>query len=121
MDYKHSCVIDAQGLYKTLVLVLMVNTETGIDEKPQYYTLKSGERLVDATPPIMRPYAGADGFVSPKWGGYDTSWTEAATEEEITAWEAEHPAPVLPEPPPTEQEQMRADIDFLAAMTGVSL
>lgn len=27
----------------------------------------------------------------------------------------------LPEPEPTETEQLRADIDFIAAMTGVSL
>lgn len=29
--------------------------------------------------------------------------------------------PPLPEPPPTELEQLRADVDFLAAMQGVSL
>lgn len=29
--------------------------------------------------------------------------------------------PPLPEPPPTELEQLRADVDFLAAMEGVSL
>lgn len=38
------------------------------------------------------------------------------TEEEIEADRA-----AIPAPPPTAQEQMRADIDFLAAMTGVEL
>lgn len=38
------------------------------------------------------------------------------TEEEIAADRA-----AIPEPPPTVQEQLRADVDFLAAMQGVSL
>ena len=40
MDYKHSCVIDAQNLYKTFVLVILAGSE----EKPQYYELQEGER-----------------------------------------------------------------------------
>lgn len=38
------------------------------------------------------------------------------TEEEIAADRA-----AIPEPPPSPQEQLRADVDFLAAMQGVSL
>lgn len=38
------------------------------------------------------------------------------TEEEIAADRA-----AIPEPPPTAQEQLRADVDFLAAMQGVEL
>lgn len=38
------------------------------------------------------------------------------TEEEIAADRAARPAP-----PPTAQEQLRADVDFLAAMQGVTL
>lgn len=38
------------------------------------------------------------------------------TTEEIAADLA-----AIPAPPPTEQEQLRADIDFIAAMTGVEL
>lgn len=38
------------------------------------------------------------------------------TEEEIAADKAARPAP-----PPTVQEQLRADVDFLAAMQGVDL
>lgn len=92
-----------------------------VSEEIQHYTLQDGEQLVDTTPPTMRSYAGSTGFVRPKWDANAAAWTEAATDEEIAAWETEHPAPVLPEPVPTEQEQMRADIDFLAAMTGVEL
>lgn len=101
MDYKHSCVIDAQNLYKTFVLVLLVESEEGQqEEKIQYYTLQDGEQLVDTAPPVMRPYAGATGLISPKWDAGTSAWVEAASEEEIAAWEAEHPAPEVPEPEP---------------------
>ena len=97
MDYKHSCVIDAQNRYKTLVLVVNVPDETGeLQEIVQYYTLSEGERLIDAVPPVMRPHAGADGFIKPAWEG--SEWIESSTSEEIEAWETEHPAP-SPVPP----------------------
>lgn len=54
-----------------------------------------------------------DGIPLYRWDG------EAAiprTEEEIAADRA-----AIPEPPPSPQEQLRADVDFLAAMQGVSL
>ena len=124
MKYKHSCVIDANFIYKTLVLVLLVQADQGQGEeqewKVQNYTLSEGEQLVDTAPPTVRPYAGADGFVSPKWGGYDTSWTEAATDEEIAAWEAEHPAPVLPDPVPTQEERLSALEGAMLSMMGVN-
>lgn len=48
------------------------------------------------------------------------SWDEESvvprTEAEIAADRA-----AIPAPPPTPQEQLRADVDFLAAMQGVSL
>ena len=113
MAYKHSCVIDVQGLYKTLVLVLFEEQEEGPqEERIQYYDLLPGEQMVDTIPPTMRPYAGAAGFVSPRWDTDTSAWTEAATEEEITAWETEHPAPVLPDPVPT-------DTDVLNTLLGV--
>lgn len=94
MDYKHSCVIDAQNLYKTFVLVLLVeNQEHQQEEKVQYYELQEGEQLIDTAPPNMRPYAGAVGFVSPKWDSDTSAWMEGATEDEISSWESEHPAP----------------------------
>ena len=38
------------------------------------------------------------------------------------AWEAwKSSLPPQPEPEPTETERLRADVDFLAAMTGVEL
>lgn len=102
MDYKHSCVIDAQNLYKTFVLVLLAENEEGQqEEKIQYYTLQDGEQLVDTAPPVMRPYAGAAGFISPKWDADAAAWIEATNAEDIAAWEAEHPAPEVPEPEPT--------------------
>ncbi|MEG0944824.1 MAG: hypothetical protein RSF86_14450 [Angelakisella sp.] len=109
-DYKHSCVIDAEGCYITLVLVLFEPADTGeITEEIQGYTLKSGEYIIDTAPP--------SGFIKPQW--QDSTWKEAATAAEIAAWEKAHPAP--PVPPPTENERLRADVDFLAAMGGVAL
>lgn len=54
-----------------------------------------------------------DGIPLYRWDG-----TQAVrrTEEEIEADRAARPAP-----PPSAQEQLRADVDFLAAMQGVSL
>ena len=103
MTYKHYCVIDAQNRYKTLVLVINEPDETGeLQEKVQYYTLLEGERLIDAAPPVMRPYIGADGFIKPAWNG--SAWIESATSEEITEWETEHPTP--PPTPPAESERI---------------
>ena len=66
MDYKYYSVIDVQDRYKTLVLAVNEPDETGeAQEKIQCYTLLEGERLIDAAPPVMRPYAGADGFIRP--------------------------------------------------------
>ena len=66
-------------------------------EEVQNYTLKVGEQLVDAQPPVMRQHAGSTGFISPIWDGSD--WQETATADEIAAWEQAHPAPeVVPAP-----------------------
>ena len=104
MNYKHCCVIDASGNYKTFVLV---KTEpdpmTGQNrEAVQHYILAEGESLIDTTPPTLRPYAGAAGLVCPRWDG--EAWTEAATQAEIAAWEADHP-----DPNAKTMEEMRAD------------
>ena len=99
MDYKHSCVIDADGNYKTLVLVLLEEGDEGeTREAIQYYELLEGESLVDAAPPVMRPYAGAVGLITPRRDTDTAAWVEAATAEEIAVWEAEHPAPEPSEP-----------------------
>lgn len=48
----------------------------------------------------------------------DGRFIEGATAEEIAAWGAEHPAPQMI---PSQSEKLRADVDFLSAMTGVQL
>ena len=99
---KHCSVIDAEGRHVTYVLVKIRDKplEDGTTEQVeeiQNYTLKDGEQLVDAQPPVMRQHAGSTGFISPVWGGSD--WQETATADEIAAWEQEHPAPeVKPSP-----------------------
>ena len=95
MNYKHSCVIDANFIYKTLVLVLLTQVDQGQEQewRVQNYTLTEGEQLVDTAPPTMRPHAGAAGLVSPKWDADTSAWIEAATGEEIAAWETEHQDP----------------------------
>ncbi len=54
-----------------------------------------------------------DGIPLYRWDG---AQVVSRTESEIAADRA-----AIPAPPPSEQEQIRADIDFLAAMQGVSL
>lgn len=54
-----------------------------------------------------------DGIPLYKWDGEQAI---PRTEEEIAADRA-----AIPEPPPSPQEQLRADVDFLAAMQGVNL
>ena len=99
---KHCSVIDAEGKHVTYVLVKIRDKplEDGTTEQVeeiQNYTLKDGEQLVDAQPPVMRTHAGITGFLSPVWGGSD--WQETATADEIAAWEQAHPAPeVMPAP-----------------------
>lgn len=99
---KHCSVIDAEGKHVTYVLVKIRDKplEDGTTEqveKIQNYTLKDGEQLVDAQPPVMRQHAGSTGFIAPIWGGSD--WQETATADEIAAWEQAHPAPeVVPIP-----------------------
>ena len=95
MDYKHCCVVDANGAYKTFVLVLLEQNEEGeTTENVQGYKLAEGEQLIDTAPPAMRQHAGTSGFITPKWDTGTSAWIEGATAEEITAWEAEHPDPV---------------------------
>lgn len=54
-----------------------------------------------------------DGVPLYKWDGESVL---ARTEDEIAVDRAS-----LPEPPPSPQEQLRADVDFLAVMVGVAL
>lgn len=118
--YKHSCVVDAAGYYKDLVQVHIYTAADGtVEDRPQYYTIQAGDRLIDTMQPTKRPHAGADGLIRPCWDDETAAWVEGATADEIMVWEAEHPEPEPSKPTP--DEQMRADIDFLAAMQGVGL
>lgn len=59
------------------------------------------------------PLYDMDGIPLYKWNG---SQVVERTEEEIEADRA-----AIPATPPSAQEQLRADVDFIAAMTGVML
>ena len=104
--FRYCCVVSKTGEYRTLVLVqILEDPETGEEtDCVKEYSLKEDEHLVDAPAPTARPYAGAAGFVSPVWDDGAGAWTEGASEEEIATWEAEHPAPELPEPEPSAEE-----------------
>lgn len=96
MNYKHCCVVGADGAYKTFVLVLLEQGEDDeIAETVQGYTLDEGERLLDVQPPLIKNHAGDVGFVKPRWDEDTAAWVEGASAEELAAWEAEHPAPVV--------------------------
>lgn len=119
MIEKHACAVDADGYYKTIVLMMPQEVyppaagEPG-EEPPapetrwviDSYTLQEGESLVELTDtvrlPAWRPNAGEPGLIRPQWDG--TAWVEGGTAEEIAAWEAGHPAP--PPPGPTEAQAL---------------
>lgn len=108
---KHCSVIDAEGKHVTYVLVKIRDKplEDGTTEQVeeiQNYTLKDGEQLVDASPPVMRQHAGSTGFIAPIWDGSD--WQETATADEIAAWEKEHPAPEV-KPTPKSNAELEAE------------
>lgn len=113
--YHYACVIK-DGKYHEFVIVNEFDDGT---EEVYAYTLQEGEMLIEAKPPTKKVHAESDGFIVPAWNG--TEWVEGATDEEIAQFNDENPAPVQVEPEPTEQEQMRADIEYLAIMTGVEL
>lgn len=108
---KHCSVVDAEGKHVTYVLVKIRDKplEDGTTEQVeeiQNYTLKDGEQLVDAQPPIMKAHAGSTGFLSPVWGGSD--WQETAAADEIAAWEQLHPAPEV-KPAPKSNAELEAE------------
>ncbi len=97
IESRYCCVVSEAGEYLTLVLVQKIaDPSTGEKtDQIQNCKLKDGERLVEAAPPTMRPYAGAAGYIYPRWDDDTDAWIEAATAEQIDAWEAEHPAPAV--------------------------
>ena len=116
IESRYCCVVSEAGEYLTLVLVQKIaDPSTGEKtDQIQNHKLKDGERLVEAAPPTMRPYAGAAGYIYPRWDDDTGGWIECATEDEIADWEAEHPAPEEPEdptPPGGELEERVAAIE----------
>lgn len=114
---KHCSVIDAEGKHVTYVLVKIRDKpleDGGTEqvEEVQNYTLKDGEQLVDASPPVMRQHAGSTGFLSPIWDG--SQWAETAAADEIAAWEQAHPAPKVV-PSPMSNAELEAEIKLLKA------
>lgn len=108
---RHCSVIDAKGEFVTFVLVQTHDqtNERGETESVQEiksYSLKDGEQLVDAQPPVMRTHAGSTGFISPVWDG--SQWAETAAADEIAAWEKEHPAPEV-KPAPKSNAELEAE------------
>lgn len=114
---KHCSVIDAEGRHVTYVLVKIRDKpleDGGTErvEEVQNYTLKVGEQLVDAQPPVMRQHAGSVGYIAPVWGGSD--WQETAVADEIAAWEKAHPAPEV-KPAPMSNAELEAENKLLKA------
>lgn len=92
MNEKSCCAVDAQEFYRAYVLV-----QTDGDKQTVVgYTLQAGEVLVESdTTPDRKQHAGGAGFVKPRWDEDTAAWIEGATDEELAAWEAEHPAPAV--------------------------
>lgn len=114
---RHCSVIDAKGEFVTFVLVQTHDQTNERDETESVqeiksYSLKDGEQLVDAQPPVMRQHAGSVGYIAPVWGGSD--WQETATADEIAAWEKEHPAPEV-KPAPMTNAELEAENKLLKA------
>ena len=114
---KHCSVIDAVGRHVTYVLVKIRDKpleDGGTEqvEEVQNYTLKDGEQLIDAQPPVMRTHADSTGFISPVWDG--SKWAETAAADEIAAWEKEHPAPEV-QPAPMSNAELEAENKLLKA------
>lgn len=86
---------------KDTVNAICINEQGGY----QFRLFPGGEE----NPPIYD----MDGIPLYKWDG---SKVILRTEEEVAADRA-----TIPAPPPSAQEQLRADVDFIAAMTWVNL
>lgn len=88
MTEKYCCVIDAERKYITYVLVLV--DDQGV-ETIQNYTLKEGELLINAKPPVLRTSTAKGGYLVPVWDMDTSAWAEGATAEELAVWNNLHP------------------------------
>lgn len=105
MEYKYMCIVDVKNFYKDLAYVCVKQADDGsVAYEMQNYKLKDTEYLLNAAKPTICRYAGSAGFVKPRWDEDAAAWVEGATAEELAAWEAEHPAPEVPEPQPSTDE-----------------
>lgn len=92
---EHRCVVDEDNLFISFCVCNLFSVGDDIEVIPQGgYKVPDGCHLLDANPPTMRRHAGTSGFITPKWDDDTEAWIEAATAEQIAAWEAEHPDPV---------------------------
>ena len=89
------CVLTSSDIYKRLARVKEEKDSEGLVAKNILgYKLAEGERLLDASPPLIKDHAGSAGFVRPRWDEDTAAWVEGASAEELTTWETEHPDPV---------------------------
>ena len=92
---EHRCVVDEDNLFISFCVCNLFSVGDDIEVIPQGgYKVPDGCHLLDANHPTMRRHAGTSGFITPKWDDDTEAWIEAATAEQIAAWEAEHPDPV---------------------------
>lgn len=89
---------------KDIINAICINEHGGY----QFWLIINGKRT-EENPPIRT----MDGIPLYKWDGFRVV---PRTEEEIEADRA-----AIPALPPSSQEQLRADVDFIAAMMGVML
>ena len=95
MGLKQCCIVDESGIYVDLFAVKTEQSPDGTTtETVLGYKLAEGDRLIDAAPPDKRLHAGNAGFVKPRWDEDTAAWVEGVSEEELAAWETEHPDPV---------------------------
>ena len=103
----HRCVVDAEGFF--VKFVSMYDPQGNKLEQPYRYKMQEGERLVDSDypPQEMQWVNGAVvGILRGRWDDETAAWAEGATAAEITAWEAEHPAPEPTGPDELTQTQL---------------
>ncbi len=106
MNYKYSCVVDANNLYKTFVLVYLEPGENGeTRETVSGYELAEGERLLEVSPPAN--------LAKPRWNG--EAWEETATAEEIEKWKQENLMTEMGSSSPSPLEVLQAENSLLRA------
>ena len=99
IGYEHYSVIDSENRYVTLVLCNLYSVGEEIEIEPKYYKLQEDYRIVKKRNPTIRLHAGQTGFVDPVWDADTEVWAEGLDAEQLAVWEAEHPAPEVPDPP----------------------